>query len=73
MDKLGQILFARMGITSVLCIAYMLYRHIAVLGNSKIRYLLIIRGFSGFVGVLGLYCKPCFPPMLGITADTRYH
>ncbi len=57
MKNWEQILFARMGITSVLCLMYMLYHNIAPLGVKEIRWLLVVRGISGFVGVLGLYCE----------------
>jgi len=61
MKHLEQILFARMGITSILCLIYMLYHNIAPLGIKEIRWLLVLRGISGFVGVLGLYCKQWVP------------
>lgn len=52
-----QIMFARMGITSIICHVYMLYHNIAPLGIKEVRWLLVVRGLSGFVGVVGLYCK----------------
>lgn len=61
MRHLEQILFARMGITSILCLIYMLYHNIAPLGIKEIRWLLVLRGISGFGGVLGLYCKQWVP------------
>ncbi len=61
MKHLEQILFARMGITSILCLIYMLCHNIAPLGIKEIRWLLVLRGISGFIGVLGLYCKQWVP------------
>ncbi|QSS59340.1 DUF6 domain-containing protein [Histoplasma capsulatum] len=51
-----QILFARMGITVLLSLLYMLYARVPhPFGARSIRSLLFLRGISGFFGVFGLY------------------
>ncbi|OJD20234.1 hypothetical protein ACJ73_08432 [Blastomyces percursus] len=51
-----QILFARMGMTVLLSLLYMLYARVPhPFGIRSIRPLLLLRGVSGFVGVFGLY------------------
>ncbi|EEH06059.1 conserved hypothetical protein [Histoplasma capsulatum G186AR] len=51
-----QILFARMGITVLLSLLYMLYARVPhPFGIRSIRPLLFLRGISGFFGVFGLY------------------
>lgn len=57
-----QVLFARMGITMVLCCLYMWYAKIpsAPFGLREIRWLLVLRGLMGFFGIFGMYCKLCF-------------
>ncbi|ODQ67891.1 DUF6-domain-containing protein, partial [Nadsonia fulvescens var. elongata DSM 6958] len=52
-----QILFIRMSITYTICFLYMYYKKIPdfVFGPKGIRLLLLVRGFTGFFGVFGLY------------------
>ncbi|KAL2367328.1 hypothetical protein RJ035_002776 [Blastomyces gilchristii] len=51
-----QILFARMGMTVLLSLLYMLYARVPhPFGIRSIRPLLLLRGVSGFIGVFGLY------------------
>lgn len=54
-----QIIFIRMLCTTVLGMAYMAWNRTPdfPLGKSGIRGLLMLRGFCGFVGLFGLYCK----------------
>jgi hypothetical protein len=58
MDPL-QILFARMGLTMVFCVAWMWWKEVPdfLLGQKGIRWLLMARGFVGFFGIYGMYCK----------------
>jgi hypothetical protein len=58
MDPL-QVLFARMGLTMVFCVAWMWWKEVPdfLLGQKGIRWLLIARGFVGFFGIYGMYCK----------------
>ena len=57
-----QVLFARMGITMVLCCVYMWYTKVPYfpLGMKEVRWLLIVRGLSGFFGIFGMYCRYSF-------------
>ncbi|ODV82018.1 DUF6-domain-containing protein [Suhomyces tanzawaensis NRRL Y-17324] len=53
-----QILFVRMSITYVCCLAYMVVTRSvpeAPFGPRNLRFLLLLRGLVGFVGVFGLY------------------
>lgn len=52
-----QILFVRMVITYAVCILYVLLRNVenAPFGPKEVRWALVLRGFFGFFGVLGLY------------------
>lgn len=54
-----QLLFVRQGITSVLCTIWMWWAHVPdfPLGAKGLRKLLLIRSFSGFFGIYGMYCK----------------
>ncbi|CAK1362720.1 putative membrane protein [Cercospora beticola] len=60
-----QILFARMGITALLAMAYM---HCAKtphfpFGAPEVRWLLVARGFFGFFGVFGMYYSLLYLPL----------
>ncbi len=48
-----------MAITLIVSSAYLWYKKVPSfpLGAPEVRGLLMLRGFGGFVGVLGLYCK----------------
>lgn len=57
-----QILFVRMGMTTILCCLYMWYKKVEhfPLGQKKIRGLLVCRGLVGFFGIFGMYCEYSF-------------
>jgi hypothetical protein len=57
-----QVLFARMGITMVLCCSYMWYTKVPYfpLGMREVRWLLVVRGLTGFFGIFGMYCRCSF-------------
>lgn len=59
-----QVLFARMGITLVIASAYMWWRKTPhfPLGLPEVRWLLVVRGIGGVLGVSGMYCKSCKLP-----------
>ncbi|KAK9451256.1 uncharacterized protein V1518DRAFT_408081 [Limtongia smithiae] len=52
-----QIVFARMSITAVICTAVLIYQKVpyAPLGPPEVRWLLVLRGFTGFFGLYGVY------------------
>lgn len=54
-----QVLFARMSLTMLLCCAWMWWKKVPdfPFGAKGIRWLLAIRGFVGFFGIFGMYCK----------------
>lgn len=54
-----QIIFIRMLCTTILGMLYMAYHKTPdfPFGKKGIRGLLVLRGFCGFVGLFGLYCK----------------
>lgn len=54
-----QIIFIRMISTSILCSIYCWYHSIPdfPFGKRGIRWLLVLRGSAGFLGLFGLYCK----------------
>lgn len=54
-----QILFARQGLTSVLCTVWMWYARVPdfPLGAKPVRKLLVARSLTGFFGIFGMYCK----------------
>lgn len=60
-----QVLFVRMGMTMILCCAYMWFTKVPYfpLGKKEVRKLLVVRGLSGFFGIFGMYCK-LLPPRL---------
>ena len=52
-----QILFARQGITTILCCLYMYWKKVpSPWGVRGIRGLLVIRACTGFFGIFGVYC-----------------
>ena len=53
-----QVLFARMSITWLCCMIWMWWNKVPhmPLGQRSIRGLLVVRGTTGFLGVVGLYC-----------------
>ena len=68
-----QILLARQGITSAVCIGYGLYSksipHFP-LGPKGVRWLLVLRGLGGFFGVFGLYFSLLYLPLSEATVLT---
>lgn len=54
-----EVLFARMSITLIGCLAWMWWNSVehAPFGRKDVRWLLIARGMGGLVGVYGLYSK----------------
>ena len=54
-----QILFARFSITAILSLLFMWWRKVenAPLGPPEVRKWLMLRGFAGFCGVFGFYCR----------------
>lgn len=60
-----QILFARQSVTCLFSLFYMWWVNVpeAPLGHRKVRPLLVLRGFSGFFGVLGLYFSLVYLPV----------
>jgi hypothetical protein len=67
-----QIIFIRMLCTTILGMLYMAYHKTPdfPLGRKGIRGLLVLRGFCGFVGLFGLYCKLAVVYVKLIEADT---
>lgn len=61
-----EVLFARMSITLIGCLAWMWWNSVehAPFGKKEVRWLLIARGFGGLVGVYGLYSKDKNPPFV---------
>lgn len=55
-----EVLFARMSITLIGCLAWMWWNSVehAPFGRKDVRWLMIARGMGGLVGVYGLYSKP---------------
>jgi hypothetical protein len=53
-----QIIFVRMLCTGIISSAYMCYKQTPgfPLGPPGVRWLLVIRGLAGTVGLIGLYC-----------------
>ena len=54
-----QIIFIRMLSTSILCSLYCWYHNIPdfPFGKRGVRWLLVLRGSAGFIGLFGIYCK----------------
>ncbi|KAI1311135.1 hypothetical protein F5Y03DRAFT_322269 [Xylaria venustula] len=67
-----QILFWRMLITTVACSVYIVWQRIphGVLGNPKVRALLVARGFSGFFGIYGVWYSMKYLPLAEATVIT---
>ena len=67
-----QILFARMGITMVLCCFYMWYTSIPYFpfGQRGVRSLLVARGMTGFFGIFGMYYSLQYLPIADCTVIT---
>ena len=67
-----QILFARMGITMVLCCFYIWYTKIPYFpfGQKGVRSLLVARGMTGFFGIFGMYYSLQYLPIADCTVIT---
>lgn len=54
-----EVMFARMTITLVGCLAWMWWNSVehAPFGRKDVRWLLVMRGFGGLVGIYGLYSQ----------------
>ncbi|MCJ1404139.1 hypothetical protein MMC11_007364 [Xylographa trunciseda] len=67
-----QILFARMSITAALCYLYMWWTKVkhAPLGKREVRWLLVVRGLTGFIGVYGIYYTLIYLPIAEATVIT---
>ncbi|KAJ3546094.1 hypothetical protein NM688_g5551 [Phlebia brevispora] len=52
-----ELIWARMAITWICCVTYMLYMNVPdpFWGPKEVRWLLVSRGFFGFVGISGVY------------------
>jgi hypothetical protein len=52
-----QVLFARMGLTTIFCCLWMWWKKVpSPLGVKGIRFLLVARSIVGFFGIFGMYC-----------------
>ncbi|KAK3988166.1 hypothetical protein QBC44DRAFT_105987 [Cladorrhinum sp. PSN332] len=67
-----QILFARMSITTILSCLYMHWKSVPnfPFGPKEVRGLLIIRGFSGFFGIYGMWYSMMYLPLAEATVIT---
>ncbi|KAI2783977.1 hypothetical protein F4815DRAFT_456301 [Daldinia loculata] len=67
-----QILFARMSMTVIGVSAYIWWKRIphGVLGHKDIRWLLVLRGFSGFFGIYGMWYSVKYIPLAEATVIT---
>jgi drug/metabolite transporter (DMT)-like permease len=61
-----------MGITTIMASSYMAYKKIDgfPLGPKEVRPLLLLRGFSGFFGVFGMYYSLMYLPLADATVIT---
>ena len=67
-----QILFARMFLTSVLSLLYMHYQQVpsAPWGRPEVRWLLVLRGVTGFFGIFPLWYSMLYLPLAEATVIT---
>ncbi|KAK4173497.1 putative AAA family ATPase pontin [Triangularia setosa] len=67
-----QILFVRMSVTSILSCIYMYWKSIPdfPMGPRNIRPLLLLRGFSGFFGIYGMWYSMMYLPLAEATVIT---
>ncbi|VBB83645.1 Putative Protein similar to YPL264C of Saccharomyces cerevisiae [Podospora comata] len=67
-----QILFVRMSVTSILSCIYMYWKNIPdfPMGPRNIRPLLLLRGFSGFFGIYGMWYSMMYLPLAEATVIT---
>ncbi|KAF4126411.1 EamA-like transporter family [Geosmithia morbida] len=67
-----QVLLLRQSITSLFCTAYMRWKGDGgpLMGSKDIRWLLIIRGVSGFFGIFGMWYSMMYLPLADATVIT---
>ncbi|KAI1820024.1 hypothetical protein F4861DRAFT_93717 [Xylaria intraflava] len=67
-----QLLFFRMLLTTIGSVVYVVNRQIryGVLGHPEIRWLLVARGFSGFLGIYGMWYSIEYMPLAEATVIT---
>lgn len=67
-----QVLFFRFSVTAVLCSAYMWWSRTPDFpwGCKEIRWLLFLRGFSGFFGIFGMWYSMMYIPLADATVIT---
>lgn len=67
-----QLLFWRMLLSMVVCVIYIVWQQIphGVLGNPEVRWLLAIRGITGFFGIYGVWYSIQYLPLSEATVIT---
>ncbi|KAI1186955.1 hypothetical protein F5B17DRAFT_401731 [Nemania serpens] len=67
-----QLLFWRMLLSTVVCVIYIVWRQIphGVLGDPEVRWLLAIRGITGFFGIYGVWYSIQYLPLSEATVIT---
>ncbi|KAL6801905.1 hypothetical protein J3E68DRAFT_434915 [Trichoderma sp. SZMC 28012] len=67
-----QVLLLRQGLTVVCCFAYMWWKSVPdfPFGKREIRGLLLLRGFSGFFGIYGMWYSMMYLPLADATVIT---
>ena len=67
-----QMLLLRQGVTSVCCLAYMWWMNVPnfILGAKDIRWLLLLRGSTGFFGIFGMWWSMMYLPLADATVIT---
>ncbi|KAI0535867.1 hypothetical protein GGR58DRAFT_515024 [Xylaria digitata] len=67
-----QLLFWRMLLTTLACSLYIVWQKIphGLLGNPEVRWLLVVRGFSGFFGIYGVWYSIQYLPLAEATVIT---
>ncbi|KAI0843694.1 hypothetical protein F5Y06DRAFT_255592 [Hypoxylon sp. FL0890] len=67
-----QLLFARMVITTICSTLYIWWKRIphGILGPREVRWLLLLRGFSGFFGIYGMWYSVKYIPLAEATVIT---
>lgn len=67
-----QVLVMRQGLTSLCCLLYMWWMKVSdfPFGSKEIRWLLMVRGFSGFFGIFGMWYSMMYLPLADATVIT---
>ncbi|GKT49928.1 putative transporter [Colletotrichum spaethianum] len=67
-----QVLFARQSVTMICCCAYMYYMKTPdfPFGKRDIRWLLVVRGVTGFFGIFGMWYSMMYLPLAEATVIT---